>query len=168
MAFLARIRSVSVAALAFALASLGFASSIEAQVKVHRIGILWDSPSVLPEALDALRKGLRDFGYVEGRNLALEYRWAEGNPARMREMAGELVRLKVDLIIAPSSVSTDRNDLYRRGAVFVDKILKGANPAELPVERATKFEFVLNTSTAQALGLEIPRPALLRADEVLR
>ena len=60
--------------------------------KVHRIGFLWDSPIVFPEATDAFRQGLRDLGYIEGRNLVIEYRWAEGKPARMREMAEDLVR----------------------------------------------------------------------------
>jgi putative ABC transport system substrate-binding protein len=307
--------------------------AVEAQPggKVYRIGFLWDSPGVFPDALEAFRQGLRELGYVEGRNVAIDYRWTEGKPDRMRELAEELVRSKVDIIMAPSSIYTgaakratstipivfmshadplstghvaslsrpggnatgltimmtetnvkglevfkealprlarvavlwdpatpshepglkavqaagpalglriqsvparsaseyesafstmvreradgvlvlstplfiagakpladlalrhklpslwgpkhhvaagglmsyspDRADLYRRGAIFADKILKGANPAELPVERATRFELAINVKTAKALGLTLSPSVLARADEVIQ
>jgi putative ABC transport system substrate-binding protein len=56
---------------------------------------------------------------------------------------------------------------YRSGATFIDKILKGANPAELPVEQPTHFELVLNLKTAKAQGVTFPRTVLLRADRVI-
>ena len=63
------------------------------------------------------------------------------------------------------SYSPSLTDLFRRAVVYVDKVLKGAKPADLPVEQPTKFEMVINMRTAKALGLTIP-PSLLRADQV--
>jgi len=90
-------------------------------------------------------------------DLALKYRLPTTMDIKEFAEAGGLLSLGVDLV-----------DSYRRSATHVDKILKGANPADLPMEQPTKFDLVVNLKTARALGLTIPQSVLLQATQVIQ
>ena len=99
-------------------------------------------------------------GTIDNRKLLVEFASRQRLPAIYEVQ---------DFVNAGGLMSYGYNvaEMYRRAAVFVDKIFKGAKPGELPVEQPTKFELLINTKTAKALGLTIPEPILLRADKVI-
>ena len=321
-----------IVALAAGALTIPLASFAQQPAKVYRIGFLSLASAASAQSISraaAVRVGLRDFGYVEGKNLIMEFRWAEGHDDRLAQLADELVRLKADVIVAQGTQGTlaakratttipivmgnaanavdaglvaslsrpggnvtgstsfgtelsakrfemlketvpritrvavlknshnpsqeldvkaveiaarslkaevevfgvrepDDFDsaftamakrrinailvlqdglltsnskkiaelaakqrlpmigveelaeaggligygpnvpaMYRRTGYFVDKILKGANPGDIPVERATKFDLVVNMKTAKALGIKIPNSILVRTDKVI-
>jgi ABC-type uncharacterized transport system substrate-binding protein len=210
--------------------------------KLPTIGFLGStSPAAQSQWTAAFVQRLRELGWTEGRNVAIEYRWAEGRPERAAKIAAEFARLKVDIIVVqgtPATIAakqttavipiisaamadpvrtglvaslahvvidplvnanririntlalaarlptmhgnrenveagglmsygTNYPDLFRRSADLVDKILRGTKPADIPVERSTKFDLVINLTTAKALGLNLPEAFLLRANEVI-
>jgi putative ABC transport system substrate-binding protein len=90
-------------------------------------------------------------------DLAVQHRLPTVSSQRVYPEAGALM-----------SYGPSFSDLFRRAATYVDKILKGARPADLPVEQPTVFEMVINLKTAKALGLTIPQSILVRADEIIQ
>lgn len=90
--------------------------------------------------------------------------FSEGMRLRIPWSSFIVANVPLGVILAYSS---SRHEEYRRAAVYVDKILKGANPAELPIEQPTRFELVINLKTARALGITVPRSVLVRADRVI-
>src|SRR5262245_6696130 len=85
---------------AFSMLLLSLAAEAQQSTKVHRIGRLSPGPPMASRALEeAFRQGLRDLGYVEGQNLVIESRYAEGSLERLRDLADELVRLQVEVIV---------------------------------------------------------------------
>jgi len=160
--------------------ALLFALCLPAQAqepkKVPRIGYLSASSlSAQSARIEAFREGLRELGYVDGKNIVIELRFGEGkSEPQIAELA---VKDRLPAIYDSggyvevgglTSYAASITDLYRRVATYVDKILKGTKPGDLPVEQPTKFEFIINLKAAKQVGLTIPPNVLARADRVIK
>jgi ABC-type uncharacterized transport system substrate-binding protein len=183
------------------------------QPKLPVIGVLYAGKAdEVADKLAAFRRTLNEAGYIEGRNVAFEYRYAEGNYDKLSGLAAELARnatstnlLQVSAdcrweglqssqtrslsalgalsaryatpaifqqreFVASGgllSYGSDVIDSYRLAATYAVRVLKGEKPADLPVQRATKVELIVNLKTAKALGISVPTSILVRADEVI-
>jgi len=113
------------------------------QPAVPAIGFLsTGSAASFASPLAAFHRGLNDNGYVDGQNVKIEYRWVEGRYDQLPALAAD-------------------------AAIYADRILRGAEPGELPVQLPVKIHLTINLRTAKALGLNVPSSFLLRADEVI-
>ena len=162
---------------------------------MSRVGVLWDGDRVAFKDYEAAARGLKiplQSLEVRGPNPDLEGAFQAAAKGRVsavitaitsvlvlytKRIADLAIKSRLPLMFETSSfveagglVSYSANDAenYRRAAVYVNKILKGAKPADLPVEQPTKFEFVINLKTANQIGLTIPPNVLARADKVIR
>jgi putative ABC transport system substrate-binding protein len=140
------------------------ARSLGVQLQVVDIG----EPKDLDGAFSQMTKGRADAVLLRGGALLTDQR------IRIAELAvrNRLPTIRWDLPFAEAgglmSYGPSSADMFRRSATFVDKILKGAKPADLPIEQPTKFELVINLKTAKQIGLTIPPNVLARADRVIR
>jgi putative ABC transport system substrate-binding protein len=109
------------------------------------------------DALDALDESVIGSHFTEIAEFALTSRLPSISESRPFAAVGGL-----------ATYGPDARDLYRRAAMYVDKILKGANPGELPIEQPTKFDFAINLKTARTLGITVPPAVLAQATEFLQ
>ena len=135
-------------------------------VQLHLLEV--QGPKDFDSAFDAAQKGRAQALVQMGSPLFVAHRKTIGDlvaKSRLPAVCAQRVFVVEGCLMAygPSYV-----DMWRRAATYVDKILKGASPADLPIEQPTKFELVINLKTAQALGLTIPPTLLFQADEVIR
>lgn len=163
--------------LAAALAVVSTRGLSQPATRKPRIGDLGCSadPVTLRSTVESVRQGLRELGRIEGQNLApIEFLWVEAKDERFPALLGELLRLNLDLRVTVSprpallAYGPQFDDVYRRLASYVDRIHKGARPADLPVEQPTRFELVLNLRTAHGLGISLPKNLLAAADRVIQ
>jgi putative ABC transport system substrate-binding protein len=143
------------------------------EAAAHALGLklLWvgaDTPEELEAAFAAIAKDRADALFVDDTSVNFAHARRINESAAKLRLPAIYTRREGPEAGGLMSYGSNLADLFRRAAAFVDNILRGAKPGELPIERPTKFELVINLKTAQALGLTIPQPLLLRADELIQ
>ena len=134
-------------------------------VQLHSLGVR--DPSELDQAFAAMKGARAGALIVESSSMLFAWRERLADLALRNRLPSMFAQRQYAEAGGLMAYSADFADLYRRAASFVDKILKGAKPGDLPVEQPTKFELVINLKTAKALGLSIPPSLLARADQVI-
>jgi putative ABC transport system substrate-binding protein len=162
--------------------------------RISRIGVLWAAPAIAPKEYDAEAGALKitlQSLKVHGPNPDLEAAFREAVKGRVnalitptnlllsrysKQIAALAIRNRLPSMYEASnyvhagglmSYAADDAEIFKRAAVYVDKILKGTKPADLPVERPIKFELLINLKTAKALSLTIPPGVMMQADKVI-
>jgi ABC-type uncharacterized transport system substrate-binding protein len=137
--------------------------------RMYRIGYLGNTAANTPQderVVAALVQRLRELGFIDPMYVSERLRLQELLAAtRLTVACGHRENMVAGGLL---SYTSNYPANFRYAAKFVDKILRGAKPADLPVEQPTKFELVINLKTAKALGITVPQTVLLRADEVIQ
>jgi len=115
--------------------ALACAAMAQPQARIPRVGFLANGFAAASPAVDAFRQGLRDLGYVQGKNIVLEFRWAEGRFERMPELAAELVRGKPDVLVTAGPQGLRA---VRRVAAAIPVVMIACDPAETVVEQIAR------------------------------
>jgi putative ABC transport system substrate-binding protein len=146
---------------------LGATQQAARTLRTELLSIEGRAPDEIDGAFAAMAQEHADALDVPGGPLAMNQRSRIAELAAGNKLPAVYYEREIVMVGGLMSYGTDQKDMFRSAATYVDKILKGAKPAELPIEQPTRFELVINLTAARALGLELPWALLARADEVI-